>query len=101
MQLLVIVIMSSLYVEQIRKDIEESCECKSEAWMMTEYDERVLGYRKLKHRKNIVKLKNDAGMADELKKVNTMPIHLGAFVLSNSKRIMNSFIHAIGGILHK
>ena len=26
-----------------------------------------------------------------------MPLHLGAFVLSNSKRIMNLFIHAIGG----
>ena len=23
-----------------------------------------------------------------------MPLHLGAFVLSNSKRIMNNFIHA-------
>ena len=29
--------------------------------------------------------------------MNTMPIHLGAFVLSNSKRIMNNFIHAING----
>ena len=26
-----------------------------------------------------------------------MPLHLGAFVLSNSKRIMNNFIHAIVG----
>ena len=26
-----------------------------------------------------------------------MPLHLGAFVLSNSRRIMNNFIHAIGG----
>ena len=26
-----------------------------------------------------------------------MPLHLGAFVLSNSKRIMNNFIHAING----
>ena len=26
-----------------------------------------------------------------------MPLHLGAFVLSNSKRIMNKFIHAIIG----
>ena len=27
-----------------------------------------------------------------------MPLHLGAFVLSNSKRLMNNFIHAIDGI---
>ena len=26
-----------------------------------------------------------------------MPLHLGAFVLSNSKRTMNNFIHAIDG----
>ena len=34
----------------------------------------------------------------KLKKVNTMPLHLGAFVLSNSKRIMNNFIHCINGL---
>ena len=33
----------------------------------------------------------------KLKKLNTMPLHLGAFVLSNSKRIMNNYIHAING----
>ena len=26
-----------------------------------------------------------------------MPLHLGAFVLSNSKRIINNFIHAFSG----
>ena len=33
----------------------------------------------------------------KLKKNNTMPLHLGAFVLSNSKRIMNNILHAMGG----
>ena len=42
-------------------------------------------------------MKDDAGLEDDVKKVNTMLLHLGAFVLSNSKRIMNNFIHAIGG----
>ena len=28
----------------------------------------------------------DAGLEDEVKKLNTMPFHLGAFVLSNSKK---------------
>ena len=47
MQLLVKLIMNSLYGEQIRTDIEESYQCKSEYWMETEYDERVLDYQKL------------------------------------------------------
>ena len=40
---------------------------------------------------------NDAGLEDEVKKLNTMPLHLGAFALSNSKRFTNNFIHAIIG----
>ena len=39
MQLLVKLIMKSLYGEQRRKDFDESYSCKSENWMMTEYDE--------------------------------------------------------------
>ena len=42
-------------------------------------------------------MNDDAGLEDEVKKLNTMPLHLGAFVLSNSKRILNNFIHAING----
>ena len=95
MQTLVKLIMNSLYEEQIRKDIEESYQCKCEMWMMTEYDGRVLDYQKINYGIYIVKMKNDEGLQDELKKVSTMPLHLGAFVLSNSKRIMNTFKHAI------
>ena len=68
MQLSVNLIMNSLYGEQIRRDIEESYECKSEAWMMTEYDERVLDYQKVNHGNYIVKLRDDAGLEDEVKK---------------------------------
>ena len=78
-------IMNCLYGEQIRNDIEESYSCKSEAWLTTEQNERVLDYHKIKSGNYIVKLKVDAGMEDEVKKVNTMPLHLGAFVLSNIK----------------
>ena len=39
MQLLVKLLMNSLYGENIRKDIEEKFTCKSEMWMQTEYDE--------------------------------------------------------------
>ena len=47
MQLLVKLLMNSLYGENIRKDIEEKFACKSEAWMLTEYDERVKDYWKI------------------------------------------------------
>ena len=97
MQLLAKLIMNSLYGEQIRKYTEVSYQCKSEMWIMTEYDERVLDYQKNNFGNYIVKLKDDEGLQDDVKKVNTMPLHLGVFVLSNGKRIMNIFIHAIDG----
>ena len=64
---------------------------------MTEYDERILDYQKNNYGNYIVKMKNDEGLQDEVKKVNTLPLHLAVFILSNSKRIMNKFIHAIDG----
>ena len=97
MQLLVKLLMNSLYGKNIRKDIEEKFACKSEAWMMSEYNERVKHYWKISGINYIVKMIDDPGLEDDVKKLNTMPLHLGAFVLSNSKRNMNNFIHAIGG----
>ena len=64
---------------------------------MTKYDERVKDYCKTSDINYIVKMIDDAGLEDEVKKLNTMPLHLEAFVLSNSKRIMKNFIHAING----
>ena len=32
----------------------------------------------------------DKELEDDVKKLNTMPLHLGPFVLSNSKRTMNN-----------
>ena len=97
MQLLVKFNMNSLYDEQIGKNNEESYQCKSEMWMQREYDEGVLDYQKINWGIYFVKMKGDEGLQDEVKKVNTMPLHLGAFVLSNSQRIMNDFIQAISG----
>ena len=97
MQILVKLLMNSLYGENIRKDIEEKFACKSEMWMQTEYDERVKDYWKVSGINYIVKMIDDKGLEDDFKKLNTMPLHLGAFVLANSKRIMNNFIHAING----
>ena len=97
MHLLVKLLMNSLYGENIRKDFEEKIACKSEMWMQTEYDERVKDYWKISGNNNIVKMIDDAGLEDEVEKLNTMPLHLVAFVLSNSKRIMNNLIHASDG----
>ena len=96
MQLLINLIMNSLYGAFLRRDILESYECESEAWMMSEYDERVLDYQKFNHGKFIVKLKDDDGLQDEVKK-SILPLQLNDFILSNSKRIMKHFIHAIDG----
>ena len=68
MQLLVKLIMNALYGEFLRKEILESYECKSEMWMMTEYDERVIDYQKINNGNYIVKMKDDEGLQDEVKK---------------------------------
>ena len=68
MQLLIKLIMNRLYGEFLRKDILESYECKSEAWMMSEYGERVLDNQKIKDGYYIVKLKDDSRLEDKVKK---------------------------------
>ena len=97
MQKLVKLILVSLYGVQIRKDIDQSYKCKSQHWMETEYDENVLDYWKLPNGNYIVKLKKDDGLEGDNDVKNTLPSHLGAFILSNSKRIMNNFIREING----
>ena len=89
MPLLVKLLLNSLYGENIRKDIEKNFACKSEAWLISEYDERVKDNWKISGLNYIVKLIDDARLKDEVEKLNTMPLHLGAFVLSNSNRNMN------------
>ena len=92
LQGLVKVIMNSLYRVRIRKDINEAYYCKPEAWMRTEFDENVLDYWKLPNVNCIVKMKKDDGVDDNCDFKNTLPAVLGAFVLGNSRRIMNNFI---------
>ena len=94
MQLLVILVLNALYGELLRKDVLERYECKSEDRMRSEYDGRILDYHKINYGNYIVKLKDDEGMEDE---VNTLPLQLAAFILSNSKRNLNNFRHAICG----
>ena len=97
MQKLIKLIMNSLYGVQIRRDINESYYCKSETWMKTEFDENLLDYWKLTNGNYIVKMKKDDGLDNDCDIKNTLPAVLGAFILSNSKRIMNNFIREING----
>ena len=43
-------------------------------------------------------MKDDEGLQDEVKKVNTLPLELAVFILSKGTRIVNIFIHAIDGL---
>ena len=89
--------MNSLYGVQIRKDNYESYKCKSPNWMETEDDENVLDYWRLPNVIYIVKMKTDDGLDDENDVEKTLSSHLGAFLLTISKRIMNKFFREING----
>ena len=65
--------------------------------MSTEYVERVLDSWKLQTREDIVKLKQHDGLECETDLENTMPVHLGSFTLSISKRVRKIFIRQIIG----
>ena len=93
MQELIKLIMNSLYGAQIRKDLNESFCRIPEHWMKTKYDQSVMDHWKLPNRKYIVKLKKYDGLDDndcDIK--NSLPAHLGLFILSINKRVMNYFI---------
>ena len=61
MELPVELLMNSLHEEQIRKALEEEYACKSEYWMLTEYDERVKEYWSIGNGKFTFKLAQDEG----------------------------------------
>ena len=65
--------------------------------METEFDEIVLDYRRLPNGNYIVKMKRNDGLDDDCDIKNTLPAVLGAFILANSRRLMNKFIREING----
>ena len=89
--------MNSFYGVQIRRDNNESYKCKSETCIETEFDEKVLEYWKKPNGKYIVKMKKDDGLDDDCDIKNTLPAVLAAFILANSRRIMNKFTREISG----
>ena len=97
MHLLVKLLLNALYGENMRQDIEENFARKSDFWMMSENDEWVKEYWKLSHENYFVEMIDDKGLEDEVEKLDTMPLNLGVFVLSNNKTILNNFINAFNG----
>ena len=79
------------------KIFNDSHNCKPEYWMQTEFDENVLDYWRLPNRNYIVRMRKNDGLDDDCDIKNILPAHLGAFVISNSKRNMNNFIREING----
>ena len=65
--------------------------------METEYDDNVLDYWILPNGNYEVTFKKDDGLEGDNDVENILPSHLGAFILSNSKRIMNDFLREING----
>ena len=88
--------MNSLYQVQRRRDTNKSYYCKS--WMITEFNESVLGSWKLPNGSFLVKMKKDDGLDDDCDIKNTLPGVLGAFILGNSRRIINKCITEINGL---
>ena len=85
--------MNFLFGDTIRKKIDYQHELKTERLMETENDNKNEEYQKLKNGGFIVEIENDDGIDDdETSKINRRPSHSGAFILNNSKRIMNHFI---------
>ena len=61
----------------------------------------MLDYWKLPSGNYIGKLKKDDVLDGGNDVKNTLPIHQGAFILSNNKRNMNNFIREINGFYNK
>ena len=97
MQGLVKLLLNSLCGVQIRRIIDQSYKYKSQHWVETEYDDNKLDYWRLPSGNYIVKLRKDDGLDGDNDTKKTLPSHLGAFILSNSERIMNNFIKENNG----
>ena len=90
--------MNCLTGDNIKKDIGYFYEITNKGWKATEKDDRVDENPKLENGGFFEKLKHDEGVAGGQTSENKgMPSHLGAFVLSESKRIINHFIKTIDG----
>ncbi|ESO95570.1 hypothetical protein LOTGIDRAFT_175146 [Lottia gigantea] len=90
---------NSLYCKSIQKDITASRHLWSEATLKTNFDSHVKNYPKVNNTQYIVEINDEEKEFDCIppKSTRLTPSHLGSFVLSHSKKIMNNFIQLIDG----
>ncbi|ESO90371.1 hypothetical protein LOTGIDRAFT_164298 [Lottia gigantea] len=81
------------------KDITTSRHLLSEPTLKSNFDSHVKNYPKENEAKYIVGINEEEKEFDCIppKSTRLTPSHLGSFVLSQSKKIMNNFIHVIDG----
>ena len=65
--------------------------------MKTEFDENVIDYWKLPNGNYFKKMDEDDGLDEDCDNKKALPAVLGAFILSNTKRIMDNFTKEING----
>ena len=99
LQTTTIKVSNSVYGGCIRRDIEEYYKCATQSWMKDEYDDSVIKWFPLKNGSIMVKIKDKEGVDDESlsKTINSQPYHLGSFIISHSKKLMNDVILASDG----
>ncbi|ESP02035.1 hypothetical protein LOTGIDRAFT_157165 [Lottia gigantea] len=89
---------NSLYGKSIQKDINTSRHLWSEATFKANFDSHVKSYEKVNDSQYIVEMNEEEKEFVPPKDFTRLtPTHLGAFILSHSKKIMNNFIHVIDG----
>ncbi|ESO91845.1 hypothetical protein LOTGIDRAFT_163204 [Lottia gigantea] len=89
---------NSLYGKSIQKDINTSRHLWSEATFKANLDSHVKSYEKVNDSQYIVEMNEEEKEFVPPKNFTRLtPAHLGAFILSHSKKIMNNFIHVIDG----
>ncbi|ESO99376.1 hypothetical protein LOTGIDRAFT_158463 [Lottia gigantea] len=90
---------NSLYGKSIQKDIFTTRHLWNEATLQANFDSRVKTYEKINDTQYIVEteIEEKEITTEDRKSTRLTPSHLGSFVLSHSKKIMNNFIHVING----
>ncbi|ESO97163.1 hypothetical protein LOTGIDRAFT_174549 [Lottia gigantea] len=90
---------NSLYGKSIQKDITTSRHLWSEATLKANFDSHVKSYPKVNETQYFIEINEEEKEFDctPPKSTRLTPSHLGSFVLSHSKKIMNNFIHVIDG----
>ena len=96
-------IQNSVYGSNVRRDVLDKFCCVSDEWIDSEYDKSIKEIVPLENgvyivKKHIREGKDDFGLAN---KINTMPSHMGSYILSHSKRLMNEVIEHIDGFYKK